>query len=88
VVDDSNAKPPLAAGLDEAWIAEHWKRGFVLVPGLFGREVLSIHTLLINKPPGVDGRHPLHQDLFHFPFRPADAIIATRTAINPGTPTA
>jgi len=53
------------------------------VEGLIGREVLSIHTMLINKPPGVDGRHPLHQDLFYFPFRPADAIVASWTAINP-----
>jgi phytanoyl-CoA hydroxylase len=53
------------------------------VESLIGREVLSIHTMLINKPPGVDGRHPPHQDLFYFPFRPADAIVATWTAIDP-----
>ena len=53
------------------------------VESLIGKEVLSIHTMLINKPPGVDGRHPPHQDLFYFPFRPADAIVATWTAINP-----
>jgi phytanoyl-CoA hydroxylase len=38
--------------------------------------------MLINKPPGVDGRHPLHQDLLYFPFRPADAIVATWTALD------
>jgi phytanoyl-CoA hydroxylase len=53
------------------------------VESLIGRELLSIHTMLINKPPGVDGRHPPHQDLFYFPFRPADAIVASWTAINP-----
>ena len=53
------------------------------IESLIGHEVLSIHTMLINKPPGVDGRHPPHQDLFYFPFRPADAIVATWTAINP-----
>jgi phytanoyl-CoA hydroxylase len=37
--------------------------------------------MLINKPPGVDGRHPLHQDLLYFPFRPADRIVATWTAL-------
>lgn len=52
-----------------------WVEGFV------GPDVKSIHTMLINKPPGVDGRHPLHQDLLYFPFRPADAIVATWTAL-------
>ncbi len=46
-----------------------------------GPDVKSIHTMLINKPPGVDGRHPLHQDLLYFPFRPADRIVATWTAL-------
>ncbi len=45
-------------------------------------DIKSIHNMLINKPPGVDGRHPLHQDLLYFPFRPADAIVATWTAID------
>ncbi len=39
--------------------------------------------MLINKPPGVDGRHPLHQDLLYFPFRPADRIVASWTALEP-----
>jgi phytanoyl-CoA hydroxylase len=50
-----------------------------------GHDIFSIHTMLINKPPGVDGRHPLHQDLLYFPFRPADKIIATWTALEPAT---
>jgi len=159
-VGQSKRKSSITRGLGEEQIAEYWKRGFVVVPGLvsqgkldrfvqrlesivsgevppadgmlvmrdvmvakgvvaprtrmegiakiqdferdpelysyvlepalldcveslIGREVLSIHTMLINKPPGVDGRHPLHQDLFYFPFRPADAIVATWTAIDP-----
>lgn len=28
-------------------------------------------------------RHPPHQDLYYFPFRPADQIVATWTAIEP-----
>lgn len=48
-------------------------------------DLKSIHTMLINKPPGVDGRHPLHQDLLYFPFRPADAIVASWTALEPCT---
>lgn len=50
-----------------------------------GPDVASIHTMLVNKPPGVDGRHPLHQDLLYFPFRPADRIVAAWTAIEPCT---
>jgi phytanoyl-CoA hydroxylase len=55
------------------------------VQAFIGRDVASIHTMLINKPPGVDGRHPLHQDLLYFPFRPADRIVAAWTALEPTT---
>ncbi len=48
---------------------------------IVGRDVQTIHTMLINKPPNVDGRHPLHQDLLYFPFRPADRIVASWTAL-------
>jgi phytanoyl-CoA hydroxylase len=50
-----------------------------------GGDVVSIHSMLINKPPDVDGRHPLHQDLLYFPFRPADHIVGTWTALEPCT---
>lgn len=50
-----------------------------------GPDVKCIHTMLINKPPDVDGRHPLHQDLLYFPFRPADRIVGTWTALEPCT---
>jgi len=52
------------------------------VEALIGPDIKAVHTMLINKPPDVDGRHPLHQDLLYFPFRPADAIVAAWTAIN------
>jgi phytanoyl-CoA hydroxylase len=52
-----------------------------LVEAFVGPDIKSVHNMLINKPPGVDGRHPLHQDLLYFPFRPAEAIVATWTAI-------
>ncbi len=55
------------------------------VEAFLGPDLKSIHTMLINKPPGVDGRHPLHQDLLYFPFRPADRIVATWTALQPCT---
>lgn len=55
------------------------------VESIVGRDVQTIHTMLINKPPNVDGRHPLHQDLLYFPFRPADKIVASWTALEPVT---
>jgi phytanoyl-CoA hydroxylase len=57
-----------------------------LVEAFLGPDLKSVHNMLINKPPGVDGRHPLHQDLLYFPFRPADAILATWVAIDRCTP--
>lgn len=55
------------------------------VEAFVGPDIASVHTMLINKPPGVDGRHPLHQDLLYFPFRPADGIVAAWTALEPCT---
>ena len=52
-----------------------------LMESLLGPDLEVIHTMLINKPPGVDGRHPFHQDLLYFPFRPADWIVGTSTAL-------
>ena len=53
------------------------------VRSLIGHDLFSVSTNVFNKPPGVDGRHPLHQDLRYFRFRPADKIVASWTAINP-----
>lgn len=50
-----------------------------------GPDIKVVHNMLINKPPNVDGRHPLHQDLLYFLFRPADRIVATWTALEPTT---
>jgi len=52
---------------------------------IIGPDLQTIHTMLINKPPHVDGRHPIHQDLLYFPFRPADRIVASWTALEPVT---
>lgn len=55
-----------------------------IVQGIIGQDVNSVHTMLINKPPdaGVgSSRHPPHQDLWYFPFRPADKIVASWTAL-------
>lgn len=51
------------------------------VAQITGEHIVGIHNMLINKPPGVDGRHPFHQDLLYFPFRPADRIVASWTAL-------
>ena len=55
------------------------------IADITGENIVSIHNMLINKPPGVDGRHPLHQDLLYFPFGPADRIVASWTALEPTT---
>lgn len=49
-----------------------------------GPNIRAMHTMLINKPPDSGNRtsrHPLHQDLHYFPFRPADRIVAAWTAM-------
>jgi phytanoyl-CoA hydroxylase len=53
-----------------------------LVESLIGRDITSVHTMFLNKPPGVDGRHPLHQDQVYFPFGPPDLIVGAWTAID------
>ena len=62
--------------------------GYVLEPALLaavrsliGEDLFSISTNVFNKPPGVDGRHPLHQDLRYFRLRPADGIVGVWTAL-------
>jgi phytanoyl-CoA hydroxylase len=53
------------------------------VQSLLGKELYSLSSNVFNKPPGVDGRHPLHQDLRYFKLRPADQIIGVWTALLP-----
>lgn len=51
-----------------------------------GPDTMAMHTMLINKPPdpgSKSSRHPLHQDLHYFPFRPADLIVCSWTAMEP-----
>jgi len=50
---------------------------------LVGPDLYSLVTNVFNKPPDVDGRHPLHQDLRYFRMRPANQIVAAWTAISP-----
>ena len=56
-----------------------------VVRELIGPDLFSIATNFFNKPPKVDGRHPLHQDLRYFSMRPAESIIGTWTSISNAT---
>ena len=55
------------------------------VRSIAGPELFTISSNFFNKPPGVDGRHPLHQDLRYFALRPAEKIVAVWTAIDRAT---
>uniref|UniRef100_A0A3P8WXH8 Phytanoyl-CoA dioxygenase, peroxisomal n=1 Tax=Cynoglossus semilaevis TaxID=244447 RepID=A0A3P8WXH8_CYNSE len=49
-----------------------------------GPDIMAMHTMLINKPPDagkMTSRHPMHQDLHYFPFRPAERIVCAWTAM-------
>ncbi|XP_077989224.1 phytanoyl-CoA dioxygenase, peroxisomal-like isoform X2 [Glandiceps talaboti] len=49
-----------------------------------GSNLRAMHTMLINKPPDpgtLTSRHPMHQDLHYFPFRPAERIVCSWTAM-------
>ncbi|KAL1513036.1 hypothetical protein ABEB36_002518 [Hypothenemus hampei] len=55
-----------------------------VVQEIIGPNITAAHSMFINKPPNADpgsSLHPLHQDLHYFPFRPADKIVASWTAI-------
>jgi len=54
------------------------------VKNFTGPNITAAHTMLINKPPdsgNLTSRHPMHQDLYYFPFRPADRIVCSWTAM-------
>ncbi|NXA47848.1 PAHX protein, partial [Nothocercus julius] len=49
-----------------------------------GPNIMAMHTMLINKLPDSDTqtfRHPMHQDLHYFPFRPPERIVCSWTAM-------
>ncbi|KPJ20097.1 Phytanoyl-CoA dioxygenase, peroxisomal [Papilio machaon] len=52
-----------------------------VVAQLIGDSITVVHSMFINKPAGT-ARHPPHQDLWYFPFRPADMIVASWTAVD------
>jgi len=78
-IQDFHNDPVFFDGYTKSRTLLDWVEAFI------GPDIKSIHSMLINKPPDLDGRHPLHQDLLYFPFRPADAIVATWTALEPCT---
>ena len=54
------------------------------VQSIVGPNIMMINSMLINKPPDKgtkSSRHPLHQDLYYFPFGPADRITCAWTAM-------
>jgi phytanoyl-CoA hydroxylase len=54
------------------------------VKAFLGSNCMAMHTMLINKPPDPGtktSRHPMHQDLHYFPFRPAERIVCAWTAM-------
>ncbi|XP_027628251.1 phytanoyl-CoA dioxygenase, peroxisomal [Tupaia chinensis] len=49
-----------------------------------GPNIMAMHTMLINKPPDTGkktSRHPMHQDLHYFPFRPPNRMVCAWTAM-------
>ena len=55
------------------------------IQSIIGPSVYTLTSNVFNKPPQVDGRHPLHQDLRYFKLRPENKIVAAWTAILPAT---
>lgn len=54
------------------------------VKSFIGPDCMAMHTMVINKPPDPGtktSRHPMHQDLHYFPFRPANKIVCAWTAM-------
>ena len=54
------------------------------VSAVAGPNLRAMHTMMINKPPDTgigSSRHPPHQDLWYFPFRPINRIVACWAAL-------
>lgn len=57
-----------------------------VVEAVTGPNIVAVHSMLIAKPPDSgtnSSKHPPHQDLYYFPFRPTNRIVAAWTAIEP-----
>merc|ERR1712232_450229 len=56
--------------------------------GHVGAKVLHFTSMVVNKPPDTgmgSSRHPPHQDLWFWPLRPANLMVAAWTALEPCT---
>eukprot|EP01012_Entosiphon_sulcatum_P000183 TRINITY_DN10027_c0_g1_i4.p1 TRINITY_DN10027_c0_g1~~TRINITY_DN10027_c0_g1_i4.p1 ORF type:complete len:188 (+),score=46.62 TRINITY_DN10027_c0_g1_i4:59-565(+) len=85
VMRDVDLKDKKAAGEANVTKLQNWEDDPILfeycklpkvldvVEAVIGPNIKSVHTMLINKPPDLgrgSSRHPPHQDLWYFPFRP------------------
>ncbi|KAK4874187.1 hypothetical protein RN001_013547 [Aquatica leii] len=55
-----------------------------IVQSIIGPNISCCHSIFMNKPPNSEkdsSRHPMHQDLYFFPFRPANSVVASWTAV-------
>jgi phytanoyl-CoA hydroxylase len=53
--------------------------------GKRGAKTIPFTPMVVNKPPDVglgSSRHPVHQDLFYMPIRPASKIVCAWTAMD------
>jgi phytanoyl-CoA hydroxylase len=71
---------------DDEVLFEYLKHPEVMkvVTSFLGENIMAMHTMVINKPPDPGtrtSRHPMHQDLHYFSFRPADRIVCSWTAM-------
>ena len=72
-------------GTLRAMDTDYQRDGYIVRRKLVPEDLIAMNSMYLNKPPDVDGRHPLHQDLLYFPFRPADCIVGVWTALEPVT---
>ena len=57
-----------------------------VVEQIIGPDIKCFLTMMIYKPPGLEGvHHPFHQDKSYFNFGPADQIIGTWVALDKTT---
>lgn len=71
---------------DDEILFKYCKNNKILdyVESFTGPNIRSIHTMIIQKPivsNAPSSRHPLHQDLVYFPFRPAERIVCSWTCM-------
>uniref|UniRef100_A0A8R1YAK5 phytanoyl-CoA dioxygenase n=1 Tax=Pristionchus pacificus TaxID=54126 RepID=A0A8R1YAK5_PRIPA len=89
VVKDVNQVTKIQTWQDDEVLFDYCKTPLIvdILKDLIGTpqsNLVAMHTVLINKPldtGAMSSRHPMHQDLQYFPFRPADFICTAWTAM-------